>query len=257
MLWGKPKLPVEPKMREWVDSSMQRFTEMFGSEAITWATTVVPTEACFPDDWDGTAIAAELLFSRVCGYMGVDRGAVDLKICLDDDDQQLDALMDVLPSMHIRTSGAAGFYLGSKETERQIISIDKRNLLDIGKIIATMAHELGHVLLLGGGRIDRDAHDMEALTDLLTVFRGIGIFSANNAFNFEQHSDGRRRGWSVERLGYLSEQTYGYALAVYANIRSERHPSWVKYLKLNVREYFKQSTAVLDYERRHAPSLRR
>ena len=89
MLWGKPKLPVEPKMREWVDSSMQRFTEMFGSEAITWATTVVPTEACFPDDWDGTAIAAELLFSRVCGYMGVDRGAVDLKICLDDDDQQL------------------------------------------------------------------------------------------------------------------------------------------------------------------------
>ena len=51
-------------------------------------------------------------------------------------------------------------------------------------LVATLAHELGHVILLRPGLVDRDDPDMEQLNDLLMVFLGFGIFTANSAFRF-------------------------------------------------------------------------
>jgi len=44
----------------------------------------------------------------------------------------------------------------------------------------TALHELGHVLLLADGKISKDRKDHEHLTDLLTVWLGLGIFTANS-----------------------------------------------------------------------------
>ena len=49
----------------------------------------------------------------------------------------------------------------------------------------------------------------------------------------------------MQRLGYLSEEVYGYALAKFAAERLEDQPKWVKYLSTNVRSYFKNSHAWL------------
>ena len=46
-------------------------------------------------------------------------------------------------------------------------------------LIAAIAHELGHVLLLGGGLISATRRDGEPLTGLVTVYLGMGIFTAN------------------------------------------------------------------------------
>jgi hypothetical protein len=51
-------------------------------------------------------------------------------------------------------------------------------------LVSTLAHELGHVLLLADGRISAQQQDHEPLTDLLTIFFGLGIFSANAAFEY-------------------------------------------------------------------------
>ena len=59
-------------------------------------------------------------------------------------------------------------------------------------IVATCAHELAHVVLLGQGRISLDAEDHEQLADLLPVFFGLGVFSANAVI--------RERNW-VARSG--------------------------------------------------------
>jgi hypothetical protein len=79
------------------------------------------------------------------------------------------------------------------------------------------------------------------MTDLLTVFLGLGIFTANSAARFRQWQDDRRAGWSMHRLGYLSEEVYGYALAKFAAERQETDPAWTRYLSTNVRSYFKRS----------------
>ena len=112
-------------------------------------------------------------------------------------------------------------------------------------LVATAAHELGHVILLGGGLLDRETSDHEPMTDLLTVYLGFGIFTANSAARFRQYQEERRAGWSMQKLGYLPEEVYGYALARFAAERGEEKAEWTKHLSTNVRAYFKRSQAWL------------
>jgi len=113
-------------------------------------------------------------------------------------------------------------------------------------LVATIAHELGHVILLGGGRISRDDKDHEYLTDLITVFFGLGIFTANSAFQFSQWRDHSHQGWRTARLGYMSEEMFAYSLAAYAWIRNETKPKWSRHLAMNVGHYFKESLKYLE-----------
>jgi hypothetical protein len=126
-----------------------------------------------------------------------------------------------------------------------LVALRSSQFKDPLSLVATVAHELGHVILLGGGLLSPQTSDHEPLTDLLAVFLGLGIFNANASGQFKQHQEERKYGWSVKRLGYLPQQAYGYALAKFAREREENNPAWAKYLSTNVHAYFKQSTSWL------------
>ncbi len=106
-------------------------------------------------------------------------------------------------------------------------------------MVATIAHELAHVILLGEGRLDPEYVDHESMADLLTVFYGLGIFNANSVFSFEQWTNNQAQGWRAERRGYLTEEMFGYALALFAYARNESKTEWSSFLNVNVRTYFK------------------
>ena len=50
---------------------------------------------------------------------------------------------------------------------------------------------------------------------------------------------------SAGRLGYLTEQMFGYGLACYARLRGEPEPDWARYLDTNPRAYMKHGLAYL------------
>ena len=112
-------------------------------------------------------------------------------------------------------------------------------------LVATIAHELGHVLLLGDRRISSGREDHEPLTDLLTVYFGLGIFTANAAFEFRRVARGQHTYDQASRLGYLTEPMFGYALARYAWLRGERDPAWARFLDANPRAFFKRGLRYL------------
>jgi len=87
----------------------------------------------------------------------------------------------------------------------------------------------------------------------LTVFLGMGIFSANSAARFRQFQDDRRSGWSTQRLGYLPEPVFGYALAKFALERGEDKPSWSRHLSPNVHSDFKHSKRWLEQNPQYVP----
>lgn len=60
--------------------------------------------------------------------------------------------------------------------------------------------------------------DQERLTDLATDFFGLGLFTANAAFDYSPKS----ARWKASRPGYLSEAMSGYALAYCADLRDEK-----------------------------------
>ena len=121
------------------------------------------------------------------------------------------------------------------------VAVRSTHLADPMTLVATISHELGHVILLGRGLVDPKTPDHEQMTDLLTVFLGLGVFTANCSGRFKQFQDSKRQGWSMQRLGYLSEEIYGYALAKFASERREDRPEWVQHLSTNVKAYYKRS----------------
>ena len=251
MLGFSAKLPVSDEDHQWVDQGFKRLEKLLGRRRMLEAKVVSPTAEDFPDPYDGTSAAAEMLFCRVCKYMQVDRSSIQLEVFTDETEN----LREILP--HWRSDGAThavGLYMHHtksddeekrSEQDSMVIAIRSTQLKDPLSLVATVAHELGHVILLGGGLLNPKTPDHEPMTDLLTVFLGLGIFSANSAARFKQYQEDRRQGWSMQRLGYIPEEVYGYALARFAAERGEQDAKWAKHLSTNVRAYFKESRAWL------------
>jgi hypothetical protein len=206
------------------------------------AQVILPIAEYFPDPYAPTDEAVDVMFQRVCGYMQIDDRQIDLEIFPD----EAEALQSVVPHWHGHSDGPAGLYISTTDQSRLVIAIKSSALKNPLRVVAILAHELAHVILLGGNLMDREAPDMEPLTDLTTVFVGMGIFAANAAAQFEQYQYGGRQGWSMQRLGYLSEHMFGYALARFALERNETRPEWREYLSTNVAAYCEQSSKWLS-----------
>lgn len=182
MFGFKPKLPVSEEERVWVDDGFRRLAGMLGERRMLEATVVLPTDEFFPDAYDKGDAGLRALFRQVCGYMGVDPDRADLEVVPDGSD-----LRGMLPEYSFHSEGPAGLHYGECREERALIAIRQSKLKDPLSAVATLAHELGHVILLDDGHMSRDVEDMEPMTDLVTVFLGMGIFTANSARRFVQY----------------------------------------------------------------------
>jgi hypothetical protein len=147
------------------------------------------------------------------------------------------------------SSGPAGLYHAPKQSQKLVIALEESGLLRPAALAATICHELGHVHLLADQRVQQDEEDCEPLTDLLTVYFGAGILTANSAFQFNQWQDGRMQGWNASRQGYLSEALYGFSLACYTWCRGDAQATWRKHLRENIAYYFDDSMHFLSTTR--------
>lgn len=245
MLWFTPKCPVDDETREWIDNAFQWLIDELGADTARDVPVILPTEDYFPDPYNGTRVSVRRMLDRICGYMDVDPEMVGVRFFENDDGSKLHQLaadgMDrnhVLGTYHMRRDG------------KYSISLDISQATNPEVMVATIAHELGHVILLGEGRLNEDYEDHEPMTDLVTVFYGLGIFNANSSFVFEQWTNSQFQGWRAGRAGYMSEEMFGYALALFARHRGETKPEWSKFLSTNVRSYMKSSLRFIGSAKR-------
>ena len=244
----KPKLPITEDQRDWIDRSFVRLGGLVGAHRLFEAEVILPTPEHFPDHYDRSEAALERMFHRIAARMQVNPTEVEVTLFASEDD----LTNSLVPFYSSRGSGAAGLY-HHDPSSKQRISIDEFQMKDPMTLVAVIAHELGHVILLRPGLVDREEADMEPLNDLLTVFLGFGVFTANAAFRFEQHQDGGSQGWSARRLGYLSEEQFGYAMARFAYEREDAKPKWPSFLSTNIKSFMRRSVAWLTTNR--APRL--
>jgi hypothetical protein len=204
--------PVNPREQKWIEQSLAWLRTAFGEPR------AVISE-----------LPADDLVGRLCRLMDVDPETITVELYGDSTENDLARAA----GLTVRSRDAAGHY--RRRNGRPVIAIDRT--LTSTRLVATVAHELGHVRL--DGRYEGDDH--EPLTDLLTVHFGLGIFAANACFDFSQ-DHGRRQ---VRRLGYLTEPMYGYALACHAHRRGERRPDWAGQLDVTPRVYLKRGLRYL------------
>ena len=190
--WRSAKCPLDTYEKTWAEWRMRWLAEQFGIERLLEAHVVLPTEEFFPDEFEGELEIARRLMEVLCRYLSIDAEKIQLELC--DDDQM---------------PGAAGHYVYG---EPSVIRIAKSQLADPARLIATLAHELAHELLLGGGLLSASATDHEWVTDLLPVYFGLGIFAANSTLREAYQDTGTWSSWKIGRQGYLPARMFGYAL---------------------------------------------
>jgi hypothetical protein len=232
---SKVECPVDAARREWIDTRWAWLESQFGTERLREACVILPRPEFFPDAFHGTEADARRMLDRACEYMDVDPDAVELSLYEDRN------------PVHDGEGrqGTAGLY--HPEGGKFRIWVEVGNLDDPLALVATMAHELGHVHLLGQGRISEEAEDHEPLTDLLTVYLGMGVITANAVIREHYWHAGQLSGWSMGRRGYLGMPDFGYALARFARAREEDGAAWARELRLDVRSAFKQAMRFLAH----------
>lgn len=224
----QPQCPVPRDEKAWLENGFAWLTDQFGRERLQRGTVILPTEQFFPDRFDGTNQTIRLLLDRVCKYMDVDCSTVLLHLY--DEGRTI----DLGPGCMVVSegSGTAGTY---RQGAKTVVSVEATHREEPVILVAIMAHELGHARLLGENRINAENRDHEKLTDLSTVFFGLGIFNANACIHESQQQVAGWYRWSIGRMGYLSKPMWAYALALYAWARGENKPPWAKHLRTNVR----------------------
>jgi hypothetical protein len=239
----RPSCPASPAEKQLVEDGFQSLQEQLGPARLRDATVVEPTPAFFPDRYDASPDAAEQLFVRICGYMRIEPHSVRLSFWQEELEK---------PEVHApgtigaprQTRGATGYYAHMVGFDH--VSVNVAELTDPEALVATMVHELAHLVLLGRCAMSHDEPHMEALTDLTTIYLGLGIFTSNTLLRRHGWTHGNVEGWKVSRKGYISPEMAGWALSLFAWARGERNPKWSQYLAVDPKSYLKQGLRYLD-----------
>lgn len=236
----KPKCPCDIASKVWVEYRLRWLSERFSSSAFEGGPIILPTRAFFPDRYDGSEGSAQRLMARVCGYMGVDPGDIDLRIV--DHGNRLHLVNESGEAL----GGAAGTFEHGHSRFKVTVDRDEPSRQD--DLIGTMAHELAHVRLLGGGLLTGSEFDHELVTDLTTVHFGLGLFLANSPRDW---MSGYTQ-WPESRLRkpeYMNRPMFGWSLALLAHFRSESRPPWLEHLSRHARAEVERGLRYLDETR--------
>ena len=85
----------------------------------------------------------------------------------------------------------------------------------------------------------------EELTDLNCIARGLGIFTCNSIFTFDQWQGTSRQGWQTQRRGYIPEEVATYALALLTRYQNKDVNSWSEYLNPSPKKMFQKNMKYL------------
>jgi hypothetical protein len=243
LLRSRASCPANPEEKELVEHGFEVLTSHLGQSRLRDAVVVEPTPEFFPDPWDKSPQTAARLFARVCGFMQVDPNSLDLSFWSKEEESPMVELPAEI-SAGTRSKGAAGTYHRSQGVDH--VRLNKAELADPESLVSTVAHELAHVILLGSAGMSHDEPHMEALTDLATIYLGLGIFTSNTLLCRRTWTDGNMQGWQVSRKGYISPEMAGWALSLFAWRRGEVKPTWSRHLATDGKAYLKMGLRFLE-----------
>lgn len=228
-------MPITPTDRTWIEDNLKWLFEQFGHEAFLRNELVKDAHEYFPYKLkEGETRPLEVLAAKMCGEMNISFEEVRLDIFFREN--------------HNGGSFALGYYQNLIDLKdgktTPAIMLNLSPISNKAGIIATLAHELAHIKLLGENRISAAEADHEYLTDLCTLFWGFGLLEANQAFSTQTdyHPDSPSISVSsVSKSGYLPLEMWAYALALYCHLKEIAGADLLPYLSREMQVQFAAS----------------
>jgi hypothetical protein len=247
-----PPCPVKEERRQWLENAFCWLTETFGEDNIRNRRILTPHHTDFPIKYNGDPQTARDTIDILARQMEIYPDEIELTI-YSNGENELSTGSPFGGKIYLKQFDdekySGGLYFDKQEDGKYHIGLEKEKLLLPEFMVATLAHELSHIKLLGEGRITEND---EPLTDLTTVVFGLGIFNANAAFATFRTINSS--GW--RKLGYLTQMEWGYGLALLAQLRNEKSPPWIAHLSKNVKSDFLKSEHFIAYMASERPHPR-
>jgi len=211
----------------WLIETWRSFLQNFGGvEDLSRSPLVTPSRTFFPPT-DATGHArAEYIFDLVKTHARMADWPCKLIAQPPRPETRINDVVFLQPvgkGMPLGTFSSAGNEI--------IVSYDPGSVDDPWTLVATLAHELAHYILMAIRDRLPGGDDMhEYATDLLTVYMGFGLFGANCAFNFSRNN----WEWKWSRKGYLPERAWAFALALFFQLREQSVDEAERFLKASL-----------------------
>lgn len=240
MLFSKPKPTVTPEDKEWIEEAYSWFEQQYGREFLKSLPIVEPTNQFFDHNFDQSEEDAKYVLHRVSKLMDIHGANINLHffseapIEFSDEGIMLQTGEDYALGKYSE-SGINSFNIG----------IEMSLLSNTEQLIATIAHELSHLILLGEGRLYEND---EPLTDLNCIALGFGIFISNSIFSFQQWHGTSHHGWNTSRNHYIPEQVASHAMAL-LQAYQRGSDDWIKHLNSSVRKMYKRDKKYIEANR--------
>ena len=237
-----PTVTAEDK--EWVEEAFLWFENQYGREYLKNVKIIEPTTAFFPLNFEGSEENAEELVKIICDYMDIKNVRIDLHYFSDKPLELAEGIVTARSEQGEKKENSNTLGTYSEDGHQQYsIGIELELLKDPTNLIATLAHELSHLILLGEGRLEEND---EELTDLNCIALGFGIFTCNSIFSFSQWHGTSHHGWQAQRRGYIPEQVATFALALLIHYQNKDSVNWIKYLNRSPRKMVEKNLKYLS-----------
>ena len=244
MFFSKPKPTVTPADKEWIEDAFIWFESQYGREYLKNVKIIEPTKAFFNHTFEGAEADAEFVLEQSMIYMDIK--AVDVELYYFSEAPMEFNDEGIMATYSEEGTAQEDKYALGKYSETSPdafrIGIERSQLRNPQSLIATMVHELSHLILLGEGRLEENN---EELTDLNCIALGFGIFTANSIFNFQQWQGGSHSGWKTNRQGYIPEQVAAYAMAIFNQFQNNSS-DWTRHLDKGVRKMYQKNIRYLE-----------
>lgn len=240
--WSKSnKCPITEEDREWLEEALFWYRDELGIEVFNGFKTLAPTITDFNWNFKGNEADARYVLRKLCSLMDININRLDLVIYAKPSTIEFSEGLHSVKGDYLST---AGRYV-QHDTGLIDIMVEEKQLKSPITLIATIAHELMHVKLLGEKRIEDND---EYLTDLGVLVYEFGVFNANTAVTeMNTWSGVSHAGWQISGGdGYLHYKVQAFALALLANYRNERGQDWENFLHKEVKKYYEQSHRYIE-----------
>lgn len=231
----KPRLLIDQVDVEFVDRTHDWIIDWFGEKYLRTKQVIIPADF-FRTGYSGKKKDILRLNRLLCTIMDINIDDIDFRYMVGDQaHRSLDGFVHGL----VEGSGIGGTY--SEINSNSVIHIDESIIPDPIAMVAVTAHELSHYKLISQNRITEDD---EHLTDMLPTYYGLGLFTSGSVANVRNYNGPGTQGWSVRKLGYLSEYLHGYLLAKWVVFKKYNPKQFKKIMKPNVFQSFRNTLKV-------------
>lgn len=164
----KNACPVSEDDRIWIENSLIWLMNQFNEETLLRKSILVPTAEYFPPLFTKTDDMAGDLLQIVSTQMDVEKDNIKIDYYNDSITEITNDLGGILfTQQYENETYSTGLYAGKDSEGKYLIALEGSLLKTPYKLIATLAHEIAHIKILGEGRLEIND---EYLTDLVTVF---------------------------------------------------------------------------------------